>query len=59
MLAALVGIEIADTQWVGKWKTRQNQPAENQTSLAQALDALGAASHAAGDMAALVRERSA
>lgn len=58
MLAAIVGIEIAVTQWVGKWKTSQNQPAENQASLAQALDGLGAASNAARDMAALVRERS-
>lgn len=59
MLAAVVGIEIPVTQWVGKWKTSQNQHAENQASLVQALDVLGQGSDAARDMAALVRERSA
>lgn len=59
MLAAVVGIEIPVTQWVGKWKTSQNQPAENQASLVQALDALGQGSDAARNMAALVRERAA
>lgn len=56
MLAAVVGIEITVTQWSGKWKTSQNQPPENQHSLAQALDVQG--SQTAAAMAALVRERS-
>lgn len=55
MLAAIVGIEIPVTSLVGKWKVSQNQPAENQASLVQALDALGQNSDAARDMAALVR----
>ena len=55
MLAAVVGIEIAVTQLTGKWKVSQNQPAENQQSLAQALEGLSPASAA---MATLVRERS-
>lgn len=52
MLAALVGIEIEVTTLTGKWKVSQNQPAENQQSLVQALEAGSAASAA---MAALVR----
>ena len=56
MLAAVVGIEMTVTQWAGKWKTSQNQPAENQASLVQALDVLGQDSDAARDMAALVRQ---
>ncbi|TXH89087.1 MAG: FMN-binding negative transcriptional regulator [Rhodoferax sp.] len=55
MLAAIIGIEIPVTQWVGKWKTSQNQPSENQASLVQALNAMGETSNAARDMAALVR----
>ena len=55
MLAAVVGIEIAVTQLTGKWKVSQNQPAENQQSLTQALEGLSPASAA---MATLVRERS-
>lgn len=56
MLAAVVGIEIAVTQLTGKWKVSQNQPAQNQASLVQALDVLGQDSDAARDMAALVRQ---
>jgi transcriptional regulator len=37
LVEALVGIEIPVTRIAGKWKTSQNQPAVNRTSLVHAL----------------------
>ncbi len=37
MLGAIVGIEIAITRLLGKWKVSQNQPPANQASLIRAL----------------------
>ncbi len=37
MLGAIVGIEIAITRLLGKWKVSQNQPPANQASLTRAL----------------------
>ncbi|MCK6407555.1 MAG: FMN-binding negative transcriptional regulator [Rhodocyclaceae bacterium] len=41
MLAAIVGIELTITSLEGKWKTSQNQPADNRAGAAQGLQALG------------------
>ena len=49
MLGAIVGIEISITRLLGKWKVSQNQPAENQASLVEAL--------AGQPMGKLIRER--
>jgi transcriptional regulator len=40
MLKAVVGISIAVTQWSGKWKVSQNQPAINRAGVVQALAGL-------------------
>jgi transcriptional regulator len=50
MLRAIVGIEIALTSLVGKWKVSQNRSAAD-----RAGTALGLAAQGEGDMAALVR----
>ena len=55
LLKALVGIEIQLTQWSGKWKVSQNQPAQNRAGVVTAL-ASGSDS-AAHAMAALVQSR--
>lgn len=47
MISALVGIEIVITRLTGKWKTSQNQPAENQAGVMEALRADGRDSSAA------------
>ncbi len=52
MLAAVVGIEIAVTRLVGKWKTSQNQPARNKEGIARGLREVGG--EAAAEMAKLV-----
>jgi transcriptional regulator len=52
MLKAIVGISIEVTQWSGKWKVSQNQPAVNRAGVVQALGGLSEAN--AQDMAALV-----
>jgi len=54
MLRQIVGIEIAITRLVGKWKVSQNQPASNRAGVAAALANGGDAD--AGAMAALIRE---
>jgi transcriptional regulator len=53
MLRAVVGISIAVTQWSGKWKVSQNQPAANRAGVVQALSDLPDSQ--AADMAVLVR----
>jgi transcriptional regulator len=40
MLRAVVGIAIEVTQWSGKWKVSQNQPAANRGGVVQALSGL-------------------
>lgn len=55
MIAAVVGIEITITRLAGKWKVSQNQPAENQTGVIEALRHNGRAESAA--MADLVEAR--
>lgn len=40
MIKAVVGISIEVTQWSGKWKTSQNQPAVNRVGVVQALGGL-------------------
>ena len=52
MLGAIVGIEIDVTELTGKWKTSQNQPAENRRGVAAGLGAQGG--EEARAMAALV-----
>jgi transcriptional regulator len=52
MMGGVVGIEIVITRLSGKWKTSQNQPAENQAGVIQGLRASG--SEGALEMAALV-----
>ncbi len=52
MLRAVVGISITVTQWAGKWKVSQNQPALNRAGVVQGLDGLQDAQARA--MAALV-----
>jgi transcriptional regulator len=37
MVSAIVGIEIIITRLTGKWKVSQNQPAENQAGVVEAL----------------------
>lgn len=37
LLRGIVGIEIPIQRWIGKWKTSQNQPPENQHGVAQGL----------------------
>lgn len=41
MIAAVVGIEIEITRISGKWKVSQNQPAENQPGIIEALRSNG------------------
>lgn len=57
LLRALVGIEIPLTQWTGKWKVSQNQPAVNQAGVVESLEQQGTTASAA--MAALVRDKGA
>ena len=52
MLRAVVGISIEVTQWAGKWKVSQNQPAVNRAGVVDALSGLPDANAVA--MAALV-----
>jgi transcriptional regulator len=52
MLKAIVGISITVTQWSGKWKVSQNQPAVNRAGVVQAL--VGLPDGDAAAMAALV-----
>lgn len=52
MIDAIVGIEIVITRLVGKWKTSQNQPAQNQKGVIRGLRASGVSD--AIEMAALV-----
>lgn len=54
LIGAIVGIEIVITRLSGKWKTSQNQPAENRAGVARGLRACGATD--AVEMAALVEE---
>ena len=56
MLRAVVGISIEVTQWSGKWKVSQNQPAGNRAGVVQALSGLadGLVHGHAQAMAALV-----
>lgn len=56
LLKALVGIEIQVTEWSGKWKVSQNQPAPNRAGVVAALQQAGSDS-AAQAMAALVQSR--
>lgn len=41
LMRAIVGFEISVTQWCGKWKASQNQPAANRQGVATALRAEG------------------
>ena len=41
MIAAVVGIEIVITRLTGKWKTSQNQPADNRAGVIAALRSHG------------------
>jgi transcriptional regulator len=52
MLRAVVGVSIEVTQWSGKWKVSQNQPAVNRAGVVEALSSLPDANAVA--MAALV-----
>lgn len=52
MIGGVVGVEIVITRLSGKWKTSQNQPAENQAGVIRGLRAHG--SIEAAEMAALV-----
>lgn len=52
LIEAIVGIELTITRLVGKWKTSQNQPAQNRAGVAQGLRACGEPDAVA--MAALV-----
>jgi len=52
MMAAIVGIEMVVARLVGKWKASQNQPSQNQASVAAGLRASGSPDALA--MAALV-----
>ncbi|HSI95382.1 MAG TPA: FMN-binding negative transcriptional regulator [Methylophilaceae bacterium] len=52
MIGGVVGIEIVITRLSGKWKTSQNQAAENQAGVIEGLRASG--SVAALEMAALI-----
>ena len=55
-LGAIVGIEIAITRLLGKWKASQNRPAVDRTGVAKALDVMADADSLA--MAQLIKERS-
>ncbi len=52
LLKAIVGIEIAVTKLVGKWKVSQNQPERNRITVCEGLQILGNSG-----MAELVSER--
>lgn len=52
LIGAVVGIEIVITRLSGKWKTSQNQPAENQAGVIHGLHASGSVE--ALEMAALI-----
>lgn len=52
LIGAVVGIEIVITRLVGKWKTSQNQPTQNQGGVVRGLRASGVSD--AIEMAALV-----
>lgn len=52
LIGAVVGIEIVVTRLSGKWKTSQNQPAENQAGVIHGLRASGKAE--ATEMADLI-----
>jgi transcriptional regulator len=52
MLKAIVGISLEVTQWSGKWKVSQNQPASNRAGVVHALNSLQ--HEPASAMAALV-----
>ena len=52
LIGAVVGIEIVITRLAGKWKTSQNQSAENQAGVVRGLAASGVAD--AIEMAALI-----
>ncbi len=52
LIGAVVGIEIVITRLVGKWKTSQNQPTQNQEGVIRGLRASGGSD--AMEMAALV-----
>lgn len=52
MLKAIVGISLEVTQWSGKWKVSQNQPASNRAGVVHALNSLQ--QEPASAMAALV-----
>lgn len=54
MMGAVVGIEIVINRLVGKWKTSQNQPAQNQRGVIGGLRASGVSD--AIEMAALVED---
>ena len=55
-LGAIVGIEIAVTRLLGKWKVSQNRPAQDRAGVAEALgDSVDADSVA---MAQMIKERS-
>lgn len=56
MIAAVVGIEMVITRLVGKWKTSQNQSAQNQAGVVRGLRARGGAN--AQEMADLVERAS-
>lgn len=55
MIGAIVGIEIVITRLSGKWKASQNQSAENQTGIIEALRSNGRDNDTA--MAALIEAR--
>lgn len=52
LIGAVVGVEIVITRLVGKWKTSQNQPAENRAGVVRGLRASGVSE--AMEMAALI-----
>lgn len=52
LIGAIVGIEIVISRLTGKWKTSQNQPAENQAGVVRGLRTNG--DTGATDMAALI-----
>jgi transcriptional regulator len=52
IMAAIVGVEIAITKMIGKWKVSQNQPMQNQVGVISGLKASGLPESQA--MAALV-----
>ena len=54
MKRAIIGVEIPVARFEGKWKTSQNQPADNQAGVITGLSADGL-----NAMAAIVAERGA